>query len=39
MGLYPLGGGGGAYKRNKKKYFETSHGSVDKNTFLSKKKE
>ena len=25
---------GRAYKRNKKKSFETSHGTVDRNTFL-----
>ena len=31
------GGGGGCYKRNKTKHFKMSHGSVDQNTFSSKK--
>ena len=31
------GEGVGCYKRNKTKHFKMSHGSVDQNTFSSKK--
>ena len=39
MGLYPVGGGGGGglISGIKKKSFETSHGSLDQNTFFKLK--